>query len=261
MKYAAVALALAGAAIAEEAAESTVWSTKLVTITSCKPEVTDCPARSTVVSTSLVSSVVPIITTTPVAMTTSTIYETHVSTIVACPSTVQNCPASSTVVVTETKAVSTTVCPVTETGVKPSATSPVAPPAHTSKSEAVPPAPVPTTEAATKPVPATTGGVAPSVSKPATLISSPAAPVCPGVSVKTISTSVTTVVPTVIYETISVPCETASSKPSATIPGVPTGGNGTAVPPTKTPITAGASGLSGSVVLAALAGVAAYAFA
>ncbi|KAF6800141.1 GPI anchored serine-rich protein [Colletotrichum musicola] len=261
MKYAAVALALAGAAIAEEAAESTVFSTRFFTVTSCAESISNCPARSTVVSSEVVSSVVPVITTPAVPMTTSTIYETRVHTVVSCAADVTDCPSRSTVVVTETKAVSTTVCPVTETGVKPSATSPVAPPAHTSKSEAVPPAPVPTTEAATKPVPATTGGVVPSVSKPATLISSPAAPVCPGVSVKTISTSVTTVIPTVIYETISVPCETASSKPSATIPGVPTGGNGTAVPPTKTPITAGASGLSGSVVLAAIAGVAAYAFA
>lgn len=33
--------------------ESTIYSTELVTITSCAPTVTDCPARSTVVSSSL----------------------------------------------------------------------------------------------------------------------------------------------------------------------------------------------------------------
>ncbi|KAL0932055.1 GPI anchored serine-rich protein [Colletotrichum truncatum] len=253
MKYAAVAVALAGAVMAHDEPASTVFSTQYFTITSCAPEVTNCPARSTVVS----SSVVP--------LTTSTIYTTKVQTITSCAPQVTNCPAGSTVVVTRTEAVSTTVCPVTETGVKPTPTGPVAPPpggnngTHPVPSKSIPGKPI---ESVTKPaqVPVTTGGALPSVSKPATLVSSPAAPVCPGVSIKTISTSVTTVVPTVIYETVQIPCPTPS-KPSATIPGVPTGGNGTAVPPTKTPVTAGASGLSGSVVLAAIAGVAAYAFA
>ncbi|KZL82783.1 gpi anchored serine-rich protein [Colletotrichum incanum] len=258
MRYAAAALAVAGAVMAhgDEEAASTVFSTKFFTITSCAPEVTNCPARSTVVS----SSVEP--------WTTSTIYTTKVSTVTSCAPEVTNCPAHSTVVVTKTEAISTTVCPVTETGAKPTPTAPVVVPppsgnngtvpAVPTKSEGVPPA-KPTTETGVKPVPVTTGGVAPSVSKPATLATS-AASECPGVSVKTISTSVTTVIPTVIYETVQVPCPTPS-KPSATIPGVPTGGNGTAVPPTKTPVTAGAAGLTGSAVLAAVAGVAAFIFA
>ncbi|OLN83418.1 hypothetical protein CCHL11_02983 [Colletotrichum chlorophyti] len=256
MRYAVAALAVAGAVMAhDDEPASTVFSTKFFTITSCAPEVTNCPARSTVVS----SSVVP--------LTTSTIYTTKVSTITSCAPEVTNCPAGSTVVVTKTEAVSTTVCPVTETGAKPTPTGPaptgpavpVPPPAGGNHTAPVPPV-KPTTEGGSKPVPVTTGGVAPSVSKPAVFTTSPAAPVCPGVSVKTISTSVTTVIPTVIYETVEVPCPTPS-KPSATIPGVPTGGNGTAVPPTKTPVTAGASGLTGSAILAAVAGVAAFAFA
>ncbi|KAI3527059.1 GPI anchored serine-rich protein [Colletotrichum filicis] len=218
MRYAAVALAVAGAvmATADEPA-STVFSTKYFTITSCAPEVTNCPARSTVVSSSVVA--VP---------TTPAVY-------------------------------------VTESGVKPTATAPVVvvPPPSGGNSTAppsVPAVPKPTTESGAKPVPVTTGGVAPSVSAPATLATSAAASVCGGSSVKTISTSVTTVIPTVIYETVQIPCPTPS-KPSATIPGVPTGGNGTAVPPTKTPVTAGAAGLTGSAILAAVAGVAAFAFA
>ncbi|KAJ9290830.1 hypothetical protein DTO021C3_1424 [Paecilomyces variotii] len=49
--------------------------------------------------------------------TTSTIFSTVTATITACPSSVQNCPARSktTYVTTKTIAISTTVCPVTET--------------------------------------------------------------------------------------------------------------------------------------------------
>ncbi|KAJ0165711.1 hypothetical protein CTA2_10274 [Colletotrichum tanaceti] len=269
MRYTTAALALAGAVVAyyDEEPASTVFSTKYFTITSCAPEVTNCPARSTVVS----SSVVPMTTSTIVPMTTSTIYTTKITTVTSCAPEITNCPAGSTVVVTKTEAVSTTVCPVSEIDAKPSPTAPgVVPPpvGHNNatvpgvpiKSGAVPPV-QPHSESGVKPVPVPvpTGGVAPSVSMPAALATSPA-PECPGYSVKTISTSVTTVVPTVIYETVKIPCPTPS-KPSATIPGVPTGGNGTALPPTRTPVTAGAAGLTGSAVLAAIAGVAAFAFA
>lgn len=53
------------------------------------------------------------------------------------------------------------------------------------------------------------------------------ASVCvPSYSVKTISTSTTTVIPTVIYETVSVPCASATgSSPYTT--GYPTGSNAT----------------------------------
>ncbi|KAK2017710.1 hypothetical protein LZ32DRAFT_614384 [Colletotrichum eremochloae] len=251
MRYTAAALAVAGAVMAQDTdVYSTVFSTKYFTVTSCAPEVTNCPARSTVVS----SSIEP--------WTTSTIYTTKVSTITSCAPEVTNCPAHSTVVVTATEAIATTVCPVTatETGVKPTATAVVPPPVGGNGTVPAPPQGKPTTETGVKPVPVTTGGVAPSVSKPATLATS-AASECPGSSVKTISTSITTVIPTVIYETVQIPCPTPS-QPSASIPGVPTGGNGTAIVPSPTaPVTAGAAGLTGSAMLAAVAGVAAFAFA
>ncbi|EFQ27022.1 GPI anchored serine-rich protein [Colletotrichum graminicola M1.001] len=250
MRYAAAALAVAGAVMAQDNdVYSTVFSTKFFTVTSCAPEVTNCPARSTVVS----SSVEP--------WTTSTIYTTKVHTVTSCAPTVTNCPAHSTVVVTATEAIGTTICPVTatETGAKPTATG-VAPPPPAGGNGTVPAVPIPTTATGVKPVPVTTGGVAPIVSQPATLATS-AASECPGSYVKTISTSITTVIPTVIYETVQIPCPTPSA-PSASIPGVPTGGNGTAgVPTPSAPVTAGASGLTGSAILAAVAGVAAFALA
>jgi len=74
---------------------------------------------------------------------------------------------------------------------------------------------------------------------------------CPGYSVKTIHTSVTTVVPTVLYETVAVPCSTY--KP------IPTGSpNGTY--PKYPPVTAGASSFAVSGLVAAVAGLAAAAF-
>ncbi|KAK1975692.1 hypothetical protein LZ30DRAFT_736667 [Colletotrichum cereale] len=220
MRYAAAALAVAGAVMAQDDdVYSTVFSTKFFTVTSCAPEVTNCPARSTVVS----SSIEP--------WTTSTIYTTKVSTVTSCAPEVTNCPAHSTVVVTATEAIATTICPVTatETGAKPTATGPAAgvpPPMGGNGTVPVAPPAMPTTATGVKPVPVPTGGVAPSVSQPATLATSAAASECPGSSVKTISTSITTVIPTVIYETVQIPCPTPS-KPSASIPGVPTGGNGT----------------------------------
>lgn len=56
-------------------------------------------------------------TTSPVRLTTSTVYTTTVDTITSCAATVTDCLAESqsTVLVTKTIAVSTTVCPVTET--------------------------------------------------------------------------------------------------------------------------------------------------
>jgi hypothetical protein len=72
-------------------------------------------------------------------------------------------------------------------------------------------------------------------------------PTC-GYSVKTISTSCTTVVPTVYYETVSVPCETYAAAPTY-------GYNYTS------PVTAGAGNLAVSGLLAAAAGLAALALA
>jgi len=50
----------------------------------------------------------------PTGYTTSTVYATTVKTITSCAPTVTACPAHSTVLVTETIAISTTVCPITE---------------------------------------------------------------------------------------------------------------------------------------------------
>jgi len=45
-----------------------------------------------------------------------------------------------------------------------------------------------------------------------------AAPQCPTYSVKTIHTSITTVVPTVIYETVAIPCPTGKPIPTGSYP-------------------------------------------
>lgn len=233
MRYAFAAAALVGTALAGKEAQSTVFSTQYLTVTSCGPTVTDCPASSTVVS----STVIP--------LTTSTIYSTTTKTVTDCPDTVTKCPSDSTIVVTETVAVSTTVCPVTEATSTPSgpATSksyphggqssssrgPIGTGSHGGSPSSTVKAPYPTSTFATE------------------------APECPATSVKTISTSITTVIPTVIYETVEVPCPTRgpSSSPSGYTPsGKPTGTK----PPQPT-FTAGASTMGGSIVLAAAAGV------
>lgn len=63
--------------------------------------------------------------TTTEEMTTSTIYATQIRTVTHCPETVTDCPLKPSVV-TETIAISTTVCPVTQ--VHPPVTTHVAPP-------------------------------------------------------------------------------------------------------------------------------------
>jgi hypothetical protein len=238
MRFSAAALVMAGAALAEEAAQSTVYSTDYVTITSCAPTVTNCPAHSTVVT----SSVYPV--------TTSTIYSTTVRTITQCPPSVPDCPAHSTQVVTETIPVATTVCPVTETS---------APAVGASSTAAFSNS---TTAAPVQSQPAVT------VLPPTTLsTAAPVAPECPGHSVKTISTQITTVIPTVIYETVEVPCATASvvvppvnppASPSGGIP-APPAGNGTVPtagsPQPSVPVTAGAGAMAGPALLAAAAGL------
>jgi hypothetical protein len=226
MRFATVAVLAAGAVMADSAAESTVWSTEYHTVTSCAASVTDCPARSTQVMTS------------SYAMTTSTVYTTNVKTITSCAPTVTNCPAHSTVVVTETKPLYTTVCPVTATatGTK-----------YTNSSS-------PATSGATKP----TGSNIPTYSPTGVLTTSKAA-ACPTYSVKTISTSVTTVVPTVIYETVSVPCPTTAS-PSSGFSTPYNNGTTPTKPPVST-VTAGASTMGNSLFVVAAAGLAAVVFA
>lgn len=260
-------------------AEETEYSTLLVTVTSCAPEVEDCPAESTVVS----SSVVP--------LTTSTIYETKIHTVSECPEEVEDCPLTSgatEIVVTETIAVSTTVCPVDEVvpTPEPSGEAPYPPPTEEEPSKSVPEVPEesgegekpsyppvheePTKSEVAYPPPQTTDeGVIPTAPAPPV----DEEPLCPTESVKTItySTEITTVIPTVLtkYETatLEVPCP-EPTQPSASVPVYPpvapsVPGNGTVpgVPVPSGPAEAGAAGVSGSVFVAALAAVAAFAFA
>jgi hypothetical protein len=230
MRFAAI---IAGAGLAAASLEgkpgSTLYSTQYTTVTSCGPTVTNCPAKSTVVK----SHVIP--------LTTSTVYSTSVYTVTACPDDVKDCPKGKGHVVTKTEVVpvSTTICPVEATG-----TGIIQPPTNgtghwgswPSKSE---------------------GGNKPTGSWPPKSLTT-AAPACPTFSVKTISTQITTVIPTVIYETVSVPCPTpAPAQPSAGWPTKP--GNGTVTKPPHASVTAGASTLGGSLILAAAAGFAAVA--
>ncbi|KEQ82674.1 hypothetical protein M438DRAFT_245367, partial [Aureobasidium pullulans EXF-150] len=93
----------------------TLYSTKVDTITSCAADVTNCPARSTIESTSLIATAVAAIpssaeiTSAPAAPKTLTIYSSVVATITSCAADVTNCPASSTVKSTSFYAVGTTV--------------------------------------------------------------------------------------------------------------------------------------------------------
>ncbi|KAJ5908979.1 hypothetical protein N7495_001661 [Penicillium taxi] len=122
---------------------STLFSTRMSTITACPASITNCPAsaKTTFVTTETVvvsTTVCPVTTAKATAttssgsapssgsgsgsgdeaFTTSTVFATRTSTVTACPSTVTNCPASakSTFVTTETIALSTTICPVTTVG-------------------------------------------------------------------------------------------------------------------------------------------------
>ncbi|RKU48032.1 hypothetical protein DL546_007569 [Coniochaeta pulveracea] len=155
----------------------------------------------------------------------STVYSTAYYTVTSCAATVTNCPAHSTVV-------STVTYPIVQ---------------QTTPAEEVTPTGSFVSETAQE--------TAPASSFPTFAVTSAAA-ACPTYSVKTISTSVTTVVPTVIYETVAIPCPTTAAPSS----GFSTPyNNGTK--PTATPsppiVTAGASTIGSSLLVAAAAGFAA----
>jgi len=236
MRFAVATVALAGAAAAHsKAAESTVYSTDVITITSCAPTVTDCPARSTVTS----STVYPV--------TTSTIYSTNIKTITSCAATVTNCPAHSTVVVTETIAIDTTICPVTETAV-PTSSKPysnatvtytyVKPTSTETYIETVSTKPVGSKTYVTTAIPLT----------------SSAAVCVPSKSVKTVSSVYTSVYTSVSYETVDVPCATAPASTYTAPSNSSKATASTSYKPTSTIVTAGASSLAGSAVFAVIAG-------
>jgi len=223
MRFAAI---VAGAGLAAASLEggkpagSTLYSTQYTTVTSCGPTVTNCPAKSTVVH----SNIVP--------LTTSTVYSTSIYTVTACPDDVKDCPNKGKGgVVTKVIPVSTTICPVEPTGTG----GPIKPATNSTGHWGSWPQP----EGGNKP----------------TGVWTTAAPACPTFSVKTISTQITTVIPTVIYETVNIPCPTPA-KPSAGFPTKP--GNGTVSKPPPATVTAGAATLGSSLILAA-AGLAAVA--
>lgn len=136
---------------------STVYTTSIYTITSCAPEVTNCPARIGKVTTDVISlytTVCPVTETesaTPTAPTeteapwvTSTIYSTIEYTITSCAPTVTNCPVGSK---TTSVITSTTVCP---------SSSPYSPPVSSSKPAGPVISTAPTSPATSAPVLATT---------------------------------------------------------------------------------------------------------
>ncbi|GJD00503.1 betaendoglucanase [Colletotrichum higginsianum] len=93
-------------------ATSTVYETNIKTITSCAPEVTNCPAKDTPV---VVTEVVPVTTTIcPVydVPTQLTISKTEVVTITSCAPEVPNCPARTSTLTTQEIIPTTTAIPV-----------------------------------------------------------------------------------------------------------------------------------------------------
>jgi len=192
-------------------------------------------------------------------VTTSTVYATIVKTISECPPTVTKCPHDKTKVVTETVSSFTTVCTVDDDDddtytKKPTVTS-------TGK-----PQPPKTTtpcddDDVTKYHPGKPTGKPEHPDKPDYPDHpgkpKPEEPECkPVTKVKTITSSITTVIPTVIYKTEVEDCEKA--KPTGGYGGPKknetTGGN-------KAVKVSGAGSLVGSAFFAVAAGVAAFAFA
>ncbi|KAM3515181.1 hypothetical protein MY11210_001193 [Beauveria gryllotalpidicola] len=277
MRFAAAAAILAtsvmaGTEVSLEPA-STAYVTEHVTITQCPETVTDCPARSK--TTSVITNTVP--------LTTSTVYSTKVHTVTNCAPTVTDCPAHSTVVRTETVSVSTTVCPVVPTqtpGLWNNSTIPAGgqPGAPGGEKPTGPGAQKTTGPGAEKP----TGPAGPV--QPPKSVGTPA-PACPTHSVTAITKSYTTVLTSVEYSTIAVPCPTGGNPANPTGanpgpgappsgpagPGAPPAGTGAPKPPAggnqtctgpncpaQPPVTGAAASFAGSAIFAAAAGLAAF---
>lgn len=85
---------------------STVYTTKIYTVTSCAPTVTNCPGKGKVTTEiiSLYTTVCPVSAPAPSSTLYSTIYSTKTYTISSCAAEVTNCPYGSK---------TTTVVPVT----------------------------------------------------------------------------------------------------------------------------------------------------
>lgn len=224
MKFTAVVFLAAGAmaAIAPEPVESVVESGSAAVTTAA-------PVESEAVTSAK-------------KWTTSTVYETTVLTITDCEDTVTDCPGDATKVVTETVAVSTTVCPVEEGEDEPTT---------------LVPAPTGGAEEPEPEEPETTDDSSPEQPEP----TEAPEPECPVTKVKTITTSYTTVIPTVIIETVVEDCPAPTGGIEHPVPTSSVPGNGTSPGGPSPPITAGAASMAGSIFFAAAAGIAAYAFA
>jgi chitinase len=96
---------------------STIYATKVATITKCPPTVANCPIGSVTTQTVAVGTTLCPVSTPPskptdTPLTTATVYTTKVSTITKCAPNVVNCPTGS--VTTQTISVGTTVYPVSD---------------------------------------------------------------------------------------------------------------------------------------------------
>ncbi|KAL5612746.1 hypothetical protein BROUX41_004169 [Berkeleyomyces rouxiae] len=199
---------------------------------------------------------------------TSTIFSTNVVTITDCEDYVTDCPSHATKVVTNVVAVTTTICD--EEG-KPTAPAAVPVPSaggyHNGTAVSYPTGSVPAAkgEKPTKPAglpyaPAGTGVIG-NAAVPGTTLPAVVDEECETAQVRVITTSYTTVVPTVITVTDTVPCETYPATKPVAPSGVAPSGTGSVTPPSGVPVTAGAKSLAGSAVMAVVGAVAAFAFA
>jgi hypothetical protein len=184
----------------DKSTTSTVYTTSVYTITSCAPEVTDCPGKIGSVTTDVTSlytticpvaetessstwiptstSSAPITSETPWA--TSTIYTTKEYTITSCPPEVTNCPYGSKTSSVETY---TTYCPVSTTLSPPVSTSTESgkPSGPATSASPAPPAPVLSTITITTCTPTYITSVV-TVSAVATPVSTESGYGCPGSS-------------------------------------------------------------------------------
>ncbi|KAG5927122.1 hypothetical protein E4U42_002571 [Claviceps africana] len=179
----------------------------------------------------------------------STDYTTEFITITACPETVTDCPAHKTTVTSTVRPLTTDVVYSTRvhtiTACHPTVTDCPARSIHVS-TETVP---------VTSVGPATTPGAGvPGTGVPPPAVTTQPAQ-CPGHAVTAITKSYTTVLTSVEYHTIDVPCPTGGS-PQGT-GSQPSNIPGNTTTPTVPVPTAGAASLAGSAMFAAVAGVAA----
>jgi hypothetical protein len=180
----------------------------------------------------------------------STAYETEILTITRCPPTVPNCPASSMTTEISTTSylpVPTTEVvvpvPTTEVVVPVPTTEVIVPTSYANTTVGIPTnevPQVPTTTAVELPVPTTTE-----------------APLCPGSSVIAVTKSYTTVLTSVEYSTVEVPCATETPvvpPPVESVPVVvPPPASNTTIP--VPPPASGAGSVVGSALFAAAAGI------